>query len=244
MRKVIFHYHLFKNAGTSFDDTLIRNFPADKWVTKEFPPGVEGNKRKQAEWVQKERQAQCFSSHTAFLNQFEIPDTKVYPVIFMRHPIDRIVSAYSFERNQGGDTFGAVLARNTSLGGYIETRLAMKFDRQCRNFHVDKYSKLYMTDESELERAKRAVRELDLVGDVGNYNESLSRFETFLKAEGFNSLDLVPVQKNVSRKSKSIEQKMDEFRNDIGSDMFDVVLKVNEDDLALYEYMKEIKGFS
>jgi hypothetical protein len=64
----------------------------------------------------------------------QLKDSLVLPVIFVRHPIDRIMSAYSFESKQTSESFGAVLARNTTLGGNIETRLSMPNDTQCRNF--------------------------------------------------------------------------------------------------------------
>ena len=38
MTKAIFHYHLFKNAGTSLDASLKENFEAGtEWLTEEFP---------------------------------------------------------------------------------------------------------------------------------------------------------------------------------------------------------------
>jgi hypothetical protein len=37
MRKIILHYHLSKNAGTSLDTAFKANFGQDKWATNEFP---------------------------------------------------------------------------------------------------------------------------------------------------------------------------------------------------------------
>lgn len=245
MKTVIFHYHLFKNAGTSFDDSLQRNFSGNKWVTKEFPYAMAPNIRQQKKWIKDHPEAVCFSSHTAHLTNLTDEETTVIPIIFMRHPIDRIASAYSFEKKQGGDSFGSVLARNTSLAGYIETRLALANDRQCRNFHVDRFCRYVSESEGiELERAKKAVDRLNFVGDVGKYDESLENFEMKLKGLGFEEIALKSVKKNVSRVSKSIEEKMSDLKSEIGEDLFGRLYDANLDDIALYEYMKQSKGYS
>ena len=48
MRTVILHYHLFKNAGTSVDRLLQRNFP-DAWATREF--SGRNNTAQVIEWI-------------------------------------------------------------------------------------------------------------------------------------------------------------------------------------------------
>ena len=87
MRTVILHYHYFKNAGTSVDDILARNFPG-AWMTGEFD-GM-NNHEAVARWIAANPQASAFSSHTA---QFPLPAIEgvmVLPVVFLRHPLDRI----------------------------------------------------------------------------------------------------------------------------------------------------------
>src|SRR5258708_242269 len=120
MRNLIFHYHLFKNAGTSVDAILKANF-SGRWVTREFNGGPHAaNVARVGQWVEEEKDAVAFSSHTAMLPPPSLEDVQFFPVVFVRHPIDRIASAYAFECKQPGDGFGAVLARNTTLGGYID----------------------------------------------------------------------------------------------------------------------------
>src|SRR3546814_17353081 len=103
-------------------------------------------------------EAVAFSSHTAELPPPVLPGIRVIPLIFIRHPIDRIASVYSFERKQEADTFGAVLARNTTLKGYAQVRLRIPKDRQCHTFHLERFGKMFPADEgTELERAQRAL---------------------------------------------------------------------------------------
>jgi hypothetical protein len=239
MRTVILHYHLFKNAGTSLDAAFKENFNEEdgEWVTKEFPAQPALNRGQVRQWIIDNPQAKCFSSHTAIFPVPEIEGIKIIPVIFMRHPIDRMASAYSFEKKQGGDGFGPVLARNTTLKGYIETRLSLVNDRQCRNFHAHRLATMFgekVGDEGY--RAKLAIERLPFVGVVEQYSESLERLEKLLKKQGFYMVNLESVERNVSRGiTKSLDDKLAEIRKQLGNELFEELLNENEVDLDLWD---------
>src|SRR5690606_24093891 len=131
-RVVILHYHLFKNAGTSVDRILEYNFPG-RWVTAEFKrkPGPLGNSDLVAKWIVDNPEAVAFSTHTAWGPIPEKPGVRLISVLFLRDPIERIRSAYRFERQQQADTFGARLAKEHDFEGYVRARLAIPNDRQC-----------------------------------------------------------------------------------------------------------------
>lgn len=238
MRKIIFHYHLFKNAGTSLDFTLKQHFSPEKeeWVTAEFPAHEGRNRAMVRDWVMKSESALCFSSHTAFLPTPSLEGVEVFPIIFVRHPIDRIASAYAFEKKQGADTFGSVLARNTDLKGYIETRLSVPIDRQCRNFHVQRLATNYPSENlSEVEKAKRAIRDLPFIGLVEKFSDSLSLLTSKLQDFGFENIRLEATEQNVSqKKSDNLKGKLDIIRDRIGSDLYSKLLEANKDDLEIY----------
>lgn len=241
MRKVILHYHLFKNAGSSTDVALKEYFNSEEggWLTKEFSSDPEINRKQVKDWIINNKYGKCFSSHTALLPPPEIEGVKVIPVIFFRHPIDRIASAYSFERKQVDFSFGSVLARNTDLAGYVETRLALENDRQCENFHVDRFA--FMFDEiqgNQVKRAKMAVTELPFVGLVEKYSESLKLLNKLLISEGFGNIDLTALEENTSdRVSKNLNEKLLAVRLQLGDELYSKLLKVNHDDIAIWEYL-------
>jgi hypothetical protein len=239
MRKVILHYHLFKNAGTSLDAAFKENFSEEKgeWVTKEFPAQPALNREQVKQWIIDNPQAKCFSSHTAIFPVPKIEGTKVIPVIFFRHPIDRIASAYSFEKKQGGSGFGPTLARNTTLAGYIETRLSLPNDRQCRNFHTHRLATMFGEKQGdEATRAKRAIKELPFVGLVEKFSASIAEIERGLRVEGFSAINLNPVEKNVSRQTNnSIEDKLIDLEEQVGVDVYRYCNDVNSIDLELWE---------
>jgi hypothetical protein len=238
MRTVILHYHLFKNAGTSLDAAFKDNFSEDEgeWVTKEFSNNPKENREGVTQWILENPDAKCFSSHTAFLTSINIEGIKIIPVIFIRNPIDRISSAYHFETKQNVDDWAAVLAKNTSFKGYVDTRLAMKWDRQCRNFHSFRFSTLYGSEcGSEIERALLAIDSLPFVGIVENFSDSVNELELLLKSEGFDNIKLSPKELNVGRApSLNIEKKLLEIKLKLGDGVYNKLTLANHDDFDLY----------
>ena len=239
MKTIILHYHLFKNAGTSLDAALKENFSEKdgEWVTKEFPAQPVKNREELKQWIIDNPQAKCFSSHTAIFPVPQIEGIKIIPVIFYRHPIDRIASAYSFERKQGGESYGATLARESTLSGYIESRLSVKGARQCRNFHAHRFATMFGEQQGdEATRAKMAIEALPFVGLVEKYSESLERLEALLKAEGFEGIKLKPVEKNVSRGvKKTLDEKLAEIKEQLGVEVFDMIIAANVVDLEIWD---------
>jgi len=244
MKTVILHYHLFKNAGTSLDAAFKENFSEDRgeWLTKEFPAQPAANRQQVKQWIIDNPSAICFSSHTALFPVPEIDGIKIIPVIFFRHPIDRIASAYLFEKKQGGDGFGSTLARNTTLGGYIETRLAVPVDRQCRNFHSQRFSTMYGENQGEeAARAEMAIESLPFVGLVQDYSKSLEKLVFILKEEGFDGIALRPTEKNVTRDlNKNLNEKLADIERQIGKELYTKLVEANMVDLAIWSKLVKV----
>ncbi len=235
LRKVIFHYHLFKNAGTSVDELLKINFPG-LWVTREFS----GNQRadnavRVAQWVQEEANAIAFSSHTAMLPPPNLNEIQFFPILFVRHPIDRIASAYAFERQQKSDTFGSVVARNTTLSGYVEIHLSVVQNRQCRNFQTARLAQMFKQQEGdEISLALKALESLSFVGLVEEFERSIELMTSWLRPHfpGFRS---IPVAKNVTRdRTVPLVQKLKQIETEIGEACYARLLEANELDLAVF----------
>jgi hypothetical protein len=239
LRKIIFHYHLFKNAGTSIDELLKANFPRH-WVSREFNADQQNANISQVEqWILQEKNAVAFSSHTAMLPPPDLKDIKIFPIIFVRHPIDRIASAYNFEKNQGGDNFGSVLARHTTLAGYIEVLLSFRHSSQCRNFQINRLAQMVRGaggDQTAL--ALQALETLPFIGLVGEFDESIKRLSTWLSPH-FPEFRPIVVAKNVNRdRTVSLEQKLEQIRVSIGDACYARLVEANGGDLALFNEVK------
>ncbi|MBF0817512.1 hypothetical protein E4U02_14000 [Microbacterium paludicola] len=230
----ILHYHLFKNAGTSLD-AMFQQYFGDRWTTREFPSSADENRRQVQSWLSADT-ADCYSTHTGFLPPPELSDREVFPIVFLRHPLDRIASAYSFERRQRDSGFGSTLARNTTLRGYIDVRLSIPTDRQCRDFHANRLAHLYpQSRESELERATRALEDLPFVGVVEQFDASLARLESLLRERGYDDIQLEPVRRNISaERSDSLEDRLAALREDVGEEFYERLLEANRGDIELH----------
>ncbi len=240
LETVILHYHLFKNAGTSLDQAIKLNFPKDSelWKTKEFPANKSTNRAQLAQWIEETPKTICYSSHTAIFPTPKVTGKKILPIIFFRHPISRIVSAYEFEKKQQTPNFGAVVARNTNLAGYIEIRLAQKHDTQCRNFHAAKLITMYDDSSSDEELAMKALNELEFVGLVEQFSESLTKLESYLKSYGID-LQLKTVRSNVgTRTQKPLKESLAAIEQEIGSTLYKHLQTENALDIALWEKVR------
>jgi hypothetical protein len=243
LRKVILHYHLFKNAGTSLDAAFKENFSEEKgeWVTREFPAQPAKNREQVKQWILDNPNAKCFSSHTAIFPVPTFDDIEVIPVIFFRHPLDRIASAYSFEKKQGGESFGAVLARNTTLAGYIETRLSLNYDRQCRDFHSSRFSTMFGPEKGcESERSILAFKELPFIGLVEEYDTSLKLLNEYLSTRTTYEINLEVKKINVSnREPLRLTEKLIKISSNIGNELYQKLIEANDTDIMLYSLIKE-----
>jgi len=232
MRSIILHYHLFKNAGTSVDAILKRNFPG-QWLTAGFD-GME-NRTAVADWICSHPQAVAFSLHPAQFPLPEIADVRIVPIVFLRHPLDRIRSAYAFEKDQPSDSYGAKLAKQTDLSGYVRTRLDRSQDRQCRNFQTFRLARAVPGPEiADLNRAVTALQRLPFVGIVESFEQSMARLESLLQPSfpGFKSF---AARKNVTTAPDlSLDDRLSNLRAEIGGELFEELLDANLKDICLH----------
>lgn len=247
MRHLILHYHLFKNAGTSLDRIFKKNFGA-AWREQEFwkeeSRGAGGPSVEVAAFVSEHPDMVVLSSHTALLPDPVLPETTIYPVLFVRHPVDRIRSIYEFERRQNAETEGAMMAKKLSMSEFIEWRLERKNDRAVRDFQAYRLAKMFPAEQNgvvrtERERAIEALDTLPLVGVVEHFDRSLKRLEQWLKPV-FRDIHFEPTKANVTQEGNlTLSERLDRFRQDIGAATYMKVVKANENDQLLYDLAVE-----
>jgi hypothetical protein len=222
-RTIILHYHLFKNAGTSVDTILKRNF-GDRWVTREFPPMDGNNTASVADWITETPEAVAYSSHTMMGPIPQVDGVRVITFLLLRDPIERIKSAYRFERSQAADTWGARLAKQYDFAGYVRARLAQPGDRQCRNFQTHRLASLMPGPGTELARAELALDALSVVGQVETFDRAIADLAAAV-AQAFPDFTSETVTKNQSQTPAEIEV----------SDISDTLVEANLSDLSLIE---------
>lgn len=98
MRKVIVHYHIYKNAGTSFDHVLDHNF-AGRHETFDGPfPFFTIDQEQLDRIILRRPHTVAFSSHQITLPAPSSLDYRPLCAVFLRNPFLRIASIYRFKR--------------------------------------------------------------------------------------------------------------------------------------------------
>lgn len=237
------HYHLFKNAGTSIDEILRRNFGA-QWAAQEFVVSRRDNPNAVAEFIRSNSHLQAISSHTALLPVPQIEGVKVFPIIFIRHPVDRLRSAYEFERRQNADTSGARLAKTHDFAGYLRELLRNPRHRQIRSFQTYRLSQnISARKGTELQRAIESANELPFVGLVEQFDESLDELETRLRVQ-IPRFQAYSVHRNAAHvRHDSLSERLAAVEALLGKELYSEVCAANADDLAIYELVsKRLRG--
>jgi hypothetical protein len=234
-RAVILHYHLFKNAGTSIDELLRRNFGA-RWTIREFSASRGENAAAVREFIGNNPDLQAISSHTALLPVPQSSGADIFPIIFIRHPIDRLRSAYEFERGQQASTPGARLAKAHDFGGYLRELLRNPRHRQIRNFQTFRLSHAGAARKrSELQRAIVTLGTLPFVGLVERFDESVARLQIRLRPL-FPGFGVQPVHRNAaSSRQDTLPDRLAKVEETLGKELYREICDANADDLAIYE---------
>lgn len=98
MRTVILHYHIYKNAGTSFDHVLTQNF-GDRHELFDGPyPFFTIDQEQLDRIIMRRPAAVAFSSHQIVLPPPSSLQYRALAAIFVRNPFLRIASIYRFKR--------------------------------------------------------------------------------------------------------------------------------------------------
>ncbi|WP_025051848.1 sulfotransferase family 2 domain-containing protein [Sulfitobacter noctilucae] len=234
-RHIIFHHHLFKNAGTSIDQILKQNF-ADRWVSAEFESDGAANTAEVAAWIKGNPDAAAFSTHTLKGPLPLLDGVHIIPVVMLRDPVDRIGSAYRFERIQNAETFGTGLARQNGFAGYVHARLAVRGDRQCRNFQTQRLAALCtQAQREEVERARQTCDQIihqGVLGIVPEFTQAMERLSQLAKPH-YPNFRWQPVTANASSESSS---------SVISPDMRQMLEEINAEDIVLYKYARKLKN--
>ena len=243
-RKVILHYHLFKNAGTSVDQMLKAHF-GKRWRAAEAPHRAWGP-AEIGKWLLAHPGVTVLSSHTAQLPVPCIDGLEIFPVMFLRHPLDRARSVYEFERKQAANTKGAVMAKQHSLKDYIAWRIGPMGDRTIRDFQCARLAQgtpaLGKPPLAEELRAQQTLHSLPFIGIVESFDESVRRLQGYL-VPTFPRIQLSPTKANVTQtRASTLGQRLEQLEADLGPEVYGQLVSANRRDLALYNEALQRNG--
>ena len=248
IRTIILHNHLFKNAGSTFDWSLKRNFGEDFVDQRDNEKMIQGA-RYLGPFVYDNASLKALSSHHLKFPLPDIPPMNFLPVILLRHPVDRIGSVYSFEKKQIADTPGAIHSKNKSFKEYVKWRMSPDVPITIRNFQTNRcldvpanikgFIGRPLTEADYIQAADRLAG-ISLIGLVDMYDESMVVFEETLRPN-FPEIDLSYVVQNRLRgNSQSMEDRVVSIYSELGLEVSDMVLLENHWDLKLYYHARSL----
>ena len=132
---LLIHYHIFKNAGTSFTWALKHELGEGFRAFDTPSPKGFVSSRDLTALAHQHPDVFAISSHQAAPPAPKIRGREVLSSILIRDPIARIRSIHSFERRQQVATPGAIKAKELSFREYVEWRLETSPTSLC-NFQV------------------------------------------------------------------------------------------------------------
>lgn len=239
-RQVLLHYHLFKNAGSSIDRMLRESF-GSAWINYDKDePAARISAEEMQEYIEAHPEISAVSSHQV-VPPMPIGDFEVFPIVFLRDPIDRVKSAWLFEwkKQLGLDE------PKGSLSEYIIEKLEPPSGSVIANFHVSRLSnamynatpvKVACHENVRLNTAIAFLRSIKFFGIVERFNESIQLMAT-QTSELFPQLEYNVYQENTTQDpSLDAIDKFDQFKAEVGSELFDQVLLRNRLDIQLYNY--------
>ena len=237
MRFVLLHYHFLKNAGTTVEQILDRNF-GERFARLDTPERS-GHFTNAAlvEFLEQHPEVVAVSSHQI---RHPLPEARGYlffDLCFLRDPIDRIRSMYDYFREKPavGDPLSD-LASRCGLGEFV-TCLVERFREEVTNVQVALLAHGGV-DEQPLDQRDFAValeRVLDtaFLGVVDRFEQSLIAGRHFLDPV-FPALDCRYIPVNVSAGMEgSVAARRRKLREACGRSVYRELVQLNALDCEL-----------
>ena len=239
-RSVIVHYHLFKNGGTSVE-RLLKSCYGERWETfDKDDPGSRISALEMQRFIESRHELKAVSSHQLVPPLIDC-DFHVMPLIFLRHPIVRVRSAYLFEwQKQLG-----LSKPKGSLAEYINEKFKNRAFSVISNFQVSRLSNqnycdgkpvMGCSDAELLFESKALIDNLPAFGLVEQFSDSL---HLICRAANEDFPELVPTEyrENVLQPDvHSTDSCLAHMKEDMGAELFTELCQRNSLDLQLYSY--------
>jgi len=241
-RFVVVHYHVFKNGGSTLESVLKREF--GEGFTALHGSGDDSilSGEDLAEFLRQHPYISAVSSHHL---RYPIPapaKTVIFDCCFLRHPLDRLMSVYTYFRGIDSHDGLCRRARRQDPREFMEQTLKesphLMSDVQV-NLLANGGAFVRPANERDLDRATEIFCDMALPGLVDMFSESLVVAEYFLRP-AFPGIRLEHSPQNVSRKPKrrqvaASQQMLEAELVDLwGVDLYADVSRLNQFDLELY----------
>jgi len=237
MKPVLLHYHIFKNAGTTIDWILEKNFRNLLRFDDFTNPRATQTPEKLLQFI-KGKEFDAITSHQL---RFPIPESSIFlfiPLIFIRHPVDRSFSIHAFEKRNQADYYYSNMAKKLDLKGFIQFNLNSEFKamRNSQTRFLSKQNNLDDLENHDLDIAKMRLEQCNF-GVVDMMDKSLVLIENNLK-NNFPRVDFSYKKLNISRFG-SMQENLEKEEKEVGKELMIQIKNENLYDFELYEFAKK-----
>jgi hypothetical protein len=248
MRRIILHFHILKNAGTTVRSILESNFAGACGDIEGPNPWDTIESDRILEHVRSHPELKVISTHQGRLPVPVDPSVTFYPILFLRHPIDRAGSVYSFESREPLDSpgLGAPVARERGLTEYVKWRLTDGNGAVLRNFQTvhlagrERDMRSAVANRADLELACQRLRDLPFFGIVEQFDQSAAAMKRFLEP-AFGELEVSQEPQNITPGRKScLQDRLHDLKAVLGLSLYDELIEKNALDLELYGFALDL----
>ncbi len=236
-RFVVVHYHIFKNGGSTISSILQREFkqgfatlhgPADSSTID--AAGL-------TEFIANNPDISAVSSHHLRYPKPSIPAGVIFDCCFLRHPLERLQSFYTyFKKINSADPLSRSARQNSApafLNNLIDNSPHLVSNVQV-NLLANGGVFTRPAAGSDLERAAAVVGEMAIPGLLARFDESLVAAEYFLRP-AFPNLRLEYIPRNVSRSlGGPADERQEKLQSAWGTDLYQTLVRLNQADLELF----------
>jgi hypothetical protein len=236
-RFLILHYHIFKNGGSTITSILEREF-RDDFATVHGPNDVSVvDDVSLADFVSSHPSIRAISSHHLRYPKPVLPNAIIFDCCFLRHPLDRLQSLYSYFQRIRADDPLCRLARQEQPRSFF-TKLIDSAPHLISNVQVTMLAQsgtfTRPVDTPDVELAADVIGRMAIPGLVEKFDESLVSAEYFLKP-AFPRLRLDYMAQNVSRPiGGTPADRQGWLKHSWGPDLYFTLARLNACDLELW----------
>jgi hypothetical protein len=238
-RPVILHFHIFKNAGTTVDWALQKNFGEHAASIDDTTSGPKILPMSVIlDYLKEHPETKSVSSHQIRPPLPQADGFLFIPIVFIRHPIDRAFSIYSFNKRR---TDKVTEAKDATLTEYVKWALGKKYFTPLKNFQTiflsGKNNRTPATP-GDLPVAKKRLKDWPIVGVVERVDESLVLAEEMLRPH-FENIDMSYIKQNVTPGRKDdLAGRMEGGKAELG-ELFDELVERNSLDFELHSFANQ-----
>ena len=195
MRFVVVHYHIFKNAGTTIERILEREFPGAFARLHGPASDCTLDAHDLSAFLEDHPEVSAVTSHHLRYPAPAIRNLVVFDCCFLRHPLDRLDSLYSYFRKIDSTDALCRNAHRLTPSQFMRQLLDQSpehisnppghLPRESRRFFIRRATT------SDLARAIETVQQMALPGVVEMFQESMVAAEYYLRP-AFPSIQTPP----------------------------------------------------